>query len=184
MEPMMRRWLVGAVMAASCAGCGGDGDTTVVDPHAATFGATRLGQTAADVRHALGTPLEQGPMLRTLPEGTDPDDIGTPWVIPAPTDIRSVTVLRYSDTTVLVSPRDGAYAVLGWGDGAETQDGVGVGDSLAAARRRYRGLRCAVRNDGTEHPSYPYCTARIGGLYVWFGQDPIKSISLSRVPLA
>ena len=35
-----------------------------------------------------------------------------------------------------------------------------------------------MRNRRSEHPAYPYCRACVDGHWVWFGQDPIRSITL------
>lgn len=41
-----------------------------------------------------------------------------------------------------------------------------------------------MRNEGTEYRPYPYCLVRLGpDRYVWFGQDPIRSITVSSTPL-
>ncbi len=39
--------------------------------------------------------------------------------------------------------------------------GVGIGDTLAFARRRYPQLRCDIVNQGTEYGTHPACRARI-----------------------
>ena len=65
---------------------------------------------------------------------------------------------------------------------AQTARGVGIGDTLAYARRRYPQLRCDVVNQGTEYVAFPACRARIAPRrYLGFGQNPIRSISLMTV---
>lgn len=69
--------------------------------------------------------------------------------------------------------------------GARTLAGIGLGDSLRKARAGYPRVSCDVRNQDSEYEPYPYCTARLKrGLYIWFGQDPIRSITISSTPLA
>ena len=48
----------------------------------------------------------------------------------------------------------------------------------------YPDLHCGTANEGTEYITFPYCGGRIAPQrYVWFGEDPIRSISLSVTPL-
>ena len=55
-----------------------------------------------------------------------------------------------------------------------------IGDSLDEVRERYPGLRCGIRNEGTEYVEYPYCTGKLGpGRYIWFGENPVKSITMA-----
>ena len=69
-----------------------------------------------------------------------------------------------------------------WPRSGATARGVGIGDTLAYARRRYPQLRCDVVNQGTEYVAFPACRARIAPRrYLGFGQNPIRSISLMTV---
>jgi hypothetical protein len=70
-------------------------------------------------------------------------------------------------------------------DGEETRRGVKVGDPLARVRERYRGVACgeAVAGEplfGGEIPKYPWCRTCIGDVDVFFGDDPIQAITLTR----
>jgi len=59
---------------------------------------------------------------------------------------------------------------------------VGIGDDLALVRDRYEHATC--RDIHTEGSSYPFCAVRVGARrYLWFGQHPIASVTLSRLPL-
>jgi hypothetical protein len=62
------------------------------------------------------------------------------------------------------------------GEDAETLRGVGVGDSLDLVPKRYPGMTCDQSE--TEFESFPYCSGNVSGYFVWFGEDPIKSITL------
>jgi hypothetical protein len=68
--------------------------------------------------------------------------------------------------------------------GAETHAGIGVADPLSAARDRYSGAECgdAPRGEpftGGEQPIYPWCRVVVGDVHVFFGGDPIESITLT-----
>lgn len=56
---------------------------------------------------------------------------------------------------------------------------MAIGDPLARARERYDGVTCDVRNRNSEYVAYPYCRVRIGRHTIWFGRDPIESITIS-----
>jgi hypothetical protein len=60
---------------------------------------------------------------------------------------------------------------------------VRIGDPLKTSVRRHPGLRCRIRNRNSEYIPYPYCKGKLGETYVWFGQDPIKSITISTTPM-
>ena len=70
-------------------------------------------------------------------------------------------------------------------EGATTRGGVAIGDDLDAAKDAYPKLRCGVANEGTEYEEYPYCTGRVAPQrFIWFGDDPIQTITLGarRIP--
>ncbi len=75
-----------------------------------------------------------------------------------------------------------AHTIIVAEDGAQTKRGVGIGDDLALVRGRYEHATC--RDIHTEGGSYPFCAVRVGARrYLWFGQHPIASVTLSRLPL-
>jgi hypothetical protein len=70
-------------------------------------------------------------------------------------------------------------------DGAETRAGVGVGDDLERVRERYRRVSCgeSVAGEsllGGDTPMYPWCRAIVGNVRVFFGENPIESITLTK----
>lgn len=79
------------------------------------------------------------------------------------------------------STRAGVYYFAVTAPGARTKRGVGIGDSLTRARKAYGGvLRCDMANKGTEYTTFPYCGARLARhRYIYFGQDPIRSIAFA-----
>jgi hypothetical protein len=64
--------------------------------------------------------------------------------------------------------------------GARTQTGVQIGDPLERADVAYPKLRCGPVNKDTDYEEYPACTGKLGrDRFIWFGGDPIKSITMS-----
>jgi hypothetical protein len=110
------------------------------------------------------------------PLGDDFDRIGGPPFIATPGS--SHETLRYPDASVLLS--DGrVYGLVITDPEAETSENVGIGDNLGLAEDRYSGLDCGVARVG-EYRTFPYCGGRLdAGRWIWFGQDPIRSIVLT-----
>jgi hypothetical protein len=188
---MRGRLTAGFVAAVTVAvlGCSGDEDTTrpppfVVDEVRGKVGDVSLGDDPDDIERAFGK-AAGGLMAPRLPRGTAIDELGLPWTLaPLPGARRDrVRTMRYDGISFLVEPKRGAYAAFVWHRGAETRAGVRIGEELMPAAARYDGLRCDVRNQGTEYVSYPYCVGRIGAYYLWLGQDPIRSITVASTPL-
>jgi hypothetical protein len=93
--------------------------------------------------------------------------------------------MHYDDSAYLVSPTVGVFAMATLESAARTRAGVGVGDDLELARERYEHVNCgeAVAGEalfGGESPTYPWCQALVGSVGVFFGEDPIESITLLR----
>jgi hypothetical protein len=68
-------------------------------------------------------------------------------------------------------------------EGARTRAGVGIGDDLERVREAYDRVDCgeAVGGEpvfGGDTPMYPWCRV-LGDIHVFFGEDPIDSITLS-----
>jgi hypothetical protein len=134
-----------------------------------------LGSTRAEAVEALGEPARsQGASVAPL--GDDFDDIGGPPFIATPGS--SHEALRYPDVTVLLA--DGRVHGLVITDSeAETDEGVGVGDNLELAEERYPKLDCGIA-EADEYRTFPYCGGRLRARrWIWFGQDPIRSIVLT-----
>lgn len=92
--------------------------------------------------------------------------------------------LHYRDLAFLVSPTAGVFSMATLEDGARTRAGVGVGDSLVAVPRRYAKTKCGEAPAGEplfggEVPTYSWCRALVGSIRVFFGGDPIASITLT-----
>jgi hypothetical protein len=91
--------------------------------------------------------------------------------------------LHYGDTAYLVSPSSGVFSMATLEQGARTRAGVGVGDELEGVRVAYADVQCGEATAGEavfgESPSYQWCRALVGGVRVFFGGDPIESITLT-----
>jgi hypothetical protein len=59
-----------------------------------------------------------------------------------------------------------------------------VGSTLAEVRRAYPHFRCDTANKNAEWSAVEYCTGRVArGRYLWFGNDPVGSVTVSEAPL-
>ena len=65
---------------------------------------------------------------------------------------------------------------------AETPEGVGIGDNLAIARKRYPGISCFVLNFDTECGFFPTYGGASGYASVTFYEDPIDRIEIGGIP--
>ena len=170
----------GALVALALAGCaGGGGDEPaagpLVDERTGSYRGVTMGDSESEVRAALGEPAGGDGFA---PAGESPADVGVPQFIPARGGMP--TLLKYDDVSFLVGP-GGVYAFIVAAEGAHTRRGVAIGDDLDAARKRYE-LRCidvaGGESLGGGQEYYPSCRATVGGIRVWFGRDPIRSITL------
>jgi hypothetical protein len=85
---------------------------------------------------------------------------------------------------VFVGDRRGAWFASVTHPSARTRQGVAVGDRLDEVKRAYSGLRCGEANRGGDYIQFPYCTGQVASRrFIWFGGDPIESITLSIAPL-
>lgn len=199
---MPMSWLVGGCLpslglglAASLGGCGDStaaesGATRIVrvDERKGSVQSVRLGDSLSEVKRRLPGGVEADPRTSpTLPLVGELEELGLPGIIDPPRDgtpIERFGLLRYRQLSITFAPPTGAFVIKIAIPGARTLAGVGVGDPLAAARGAYANMRCDVQNRNSEYVAYPYCTTKLeNGFYIWFGQDPIRSITLSSTPL-
>jgi hypothetical protein len=155
-----------------------EGDTRAaapIDEARGTYRGVRVGDSAASVRRLLGEPVSREDGF--APAGQSPAEVGVPESIPAPGTYR---LLKYDDVAFLASPA-GVYAFIVTQGGAGTTRGVAIGDRMVEARDAYR-TRCKDVAGGESllggQEFYPSCGARVGPHYVWFGRDPIRSITI------
>jgi hypothetical protein len=121
-----------------------------------------------------------------FPAGTD---FTGPPSIPSPPSARGTRTppetLHYDDAAFIVSPTAGVYAMATLANGARTTAGVGVGDDLDHVPEVYERAECgeAIAGEplfGDDYPTYRWCRVTVGNVGVFFGEDPIESITLTR----
>jgi hypothetical protein len=152
----------------------------LVDELDGSYRGVRLGSSPRRVRAILGDPPSRG---GGAPLGENFYETGGPTASAPPPRTGPITGYRYRGLLLELTSQ-GLYAMTATDGNAETRRGVGVGDSLATIRRAYPNLECGTANEGTEYVTFPYCGGRLGPRrYVWFGEDPIRSISLAVTPL-
>jgi hypothetical protein len=188
------RWVVVAVVGVACVAAaavavtrGSEEPTPVlVDERSGELHGVRFGDSEDDVRALLGVETDDAPGF--FPEGAQ---YTGPVAIPSPASDRDARTrpveLHFRDLAYLVSPTAGVYSMATLEAGARTRAGVGVGDSLPAARDRYSGAECgaAPRGEsltGGEQPTCGWCRVVVGDVRVFFGGDPIVSITMTSDP--
>ena len=179
--------MAGGVVVAAWLALDGEEDhprAVLVDERLGRLRGVSFGDTAAAVEARLGKPTDDADGF--FPEGAD---FTGPPAIPSPSSDRGSRLppdeLHYGDTAYLVSPTVGVFSMATLADGARTRAGIGVGDSLEQVRDRYDRVDCgeAIAGEplfGDDSPTYPWCRAIVGNVRVFFGEDPIESVTLTR----
>jgi hypothetical protein len=189
---MMARAALILALASLLTSCAKDGsrsseDPPTVDERAGVLAGVRFGDTAGAIRQRLGEPTDGKPGF--FPTG---DDYTGPPAIPSPAADQGrppvpPTELHYEDLAVLVSRRVGAFSMATLAEGARTRAGVAVGDDLGRVRERYERVTCGEQVSGEpllggEPPKYRWCRTVVAGVRVFFGGDPVESITLTHYP--
>lgn len=183
------------LVAAVASGCGENSSgrpapdrmTLTINERGGTFRGVGLASSRAEIEQEFGEPEPYSRMHGVAPVGHSFFELGLPDRIRPPDRGESVRelargVLRYPSASFQTTEDDGAYAFSVVAR-ARTQRGVAIGDPLRKVRRRYRRFRCGVRNRG-RRIAYQFCTGRIqSGVYAWFGQDPIASVTIASKPM-
>lgn len=147
-----------------------------VNENAGTLGGVRFGETAAQIRDQMHNPTDSAAgffpkgFVYSGPPGIPSPDQGT--ATPPQT-------LHYGYLAYLVSPTGGVYAMATPAKGATTKAGVGVGDPLAGVATSFTHIDCGHTAGGESAP-YNWCRATLPKARVFFGGDPIRSITLTR----
>jgi hypothetical protein len=154
----------------------GGSDSLVVDEQRASYRGVTLGASREEAEDALG---DTAPWTGNDPLG--PLEPG--WQRGAPRGaliVGTLDALRYPRVAVHLG--DGQVVELIIAEpGARTTRDVGVGDRLASVRRVYPDLPCGSVRSG-QAGSAPYCGGQIAAdRWLWFGGDPIGSITLASV---
>jgi len=176
------------------AGCGGDDSPEAEDARAesaplvkedlnlrrGTWRGVGIGSTRRQVIRRLGR-IKQGDPFAPL--GADSFDVGAPPTPRNPPGTGLGQVWR-GRNFVMTADRGRAWILLVSARGTKTGKGVGVGDSLADVKKAYPKLRCGTANEGAEWPEVEYCQGPVArGRRVWFGGDPVQSVTVSKAPL-
>lgn len=178
------------VTAAALAGCGEEGDREpggaglTIDERRGTLGPIGLGSSLREVeaRFGAGERADAGTTERTPLQGSL-EELGLPWTTDPPPGGGGSTLLRYPDAVFKVAAARVVLFSIARA-GVTTRGGVGIGDPLGRVRERYEGARCGIRNAGSDAPEYPYCVVTVAPRrFVWFGRDPIRSITVAAMGL-
>lgn len=149
-----------------------------VDERAGVVRGIHFGAAANEIRRRLGKPTDD--KMGFFPAGTD--YTGPPAI--SVRDRVHPATLHYEDTAFLVSRTSGAFAMVTLAGSARTRAGVAVGDDLDRVRERYRRVTCGDASAGEPvlggaAPTYHWCRTVVDGVHVFFGGDPIASITLT-----
>jgi hypothetical protein len=156
----------------------------LVDERQGVLHGVRFGDVEAEVRARLGEETDDRDGV--FPEGAD--YTGPPVIRPPKTDLGSripPSELHYDDMAYLVSRTVGVFSMSTLEHGARTREGIGVGDALELVRELYGRTECgeAVAGEplfGGDPPTYPWCRAIAGDTRVFFGGNPVTSITMTR----
>lgn len=150
----------------------------VVDEESGSYRGVELGGSREDAEDELG---DAPPWTGTQPLG--PLEPG--WQQGAPRGamiVGSIEALRYPRVSVHLADGEVVELIVAEADGKTTRN-VGVGDRLAAVRRAYPDLPCGRISQG-QTARAPYCGGQIAEeRWLWFGGDPVRSITLASVQL-
>ncbi len=161
-------------------GCAqGDEKPVLVDERAGVLRGVHFGDSESDIRARLGEPTDDEDGV--FPAGrkfTGPPSIPVPATDQATR--AKPTELHYDDTSFLVSPTAGVFSMVTLAESARTRAGVEIGDDLDRVRKAYDRVDCG-ETAYPEASNYRWCRV-LGDVHLFFGDDPIDSITLSVTP--
>jgi hypothetical protein len=174
-------------------GCGkatstGAQTPVVINEGAGVLAGVHFSDSAQDIRTHLGAPIDSRPGF--FPAGahyTGPSAISAPVADQARPRVQP-TPLHYKEFAFLVSRRVGTFSMATLTKGARTRAGVAIGDQLDRVRQAYKRVNCGKQGFGEpvsgseERPTYRWCRTVVAGVHVFFGGDPIESITLTHYP--
>jgi hypothetical protein len=160
------------------------GEKHPIDESAGRYRGVALGAMPDELTDVFGAKKPAGENEPLLPANVDVDDEDDgPSVIPyGSLGPAKTAAYRYKDVVfAFVAGR------LRWLEtidpGAVTQRGVGIGDDLKTVEGRYPEATCGKAGGG-DYYEYPACVLKLRpNRFIWFGGDPIRSITLSSLPL-
>jgi len=142
-----------------------------------------IGSSRRRARKVFGR-MRAGATEPLSPLGRLPLEVGFPSSPRDPKGARGGYQAWRFDGTALGAFDGRAYLLTVTRSGTRTLKGVGVGSTLSAVRRRYPRMGCERANRGGDYAELPFCTGSVGqGRYLWFGRDPVRSITVSTAPL-
>ena len=150
----------------------------LVDERTGGYRGMAPGAPAARARRLFGEPVIDSRDYVPRPLDTEPREVSSPGSLPG------WQPWRYEKLVVFTSGGQ-VRGYLTTDRSAQTQTGVGVGDSLVLAERRQPGLDCDGVTLGSDavNPSYPACQGPLSsGHWIFFGGDPIDSIWVQQRP--
>lgn len=152
----------------------------VIDEVRGTYRGAGIGDSADEVRRVLGTTeFADASRESMMPLDSDFRDDGGPMVVEFP-DKPSAgrhDLLRYPDVSFLFFEGK-VFAIVVTDDGAATRRGLAIGHDLGSVEKLYQEMSCGEAEP--ESGPYPYCAGELRPQrHVWFGQDPIASITIA-----
>jgi hypothetical protein len=150
-----------------------------IDEMAGRYRGTQLGDTEGQVERIMGKAVRGDPHL---PLGkTSSGEVAGPFSVANPRSCPYGTEsLRYRDVSFSTC-NTRVFKMLVTDTKAETTAGVGVDDDLEDARNAYPQLECEEIEIGDFGERMEYCSGKLDRYYIYFGGDPIRSISLATV---
>jgi hypothetical protein len=177
------RAALGLAVAVLLSGCAHKGSSkaarpVTVDERIGVVQGVHFGDTAKDIRLRLGEPTDHKDGF--FPSGAD--YTGPPSI--AVRDRARPMTLHFKHSAFLVSRRVGTFSMATLAENARTRAGVAVGDDLDRVREHYKAVTCGEQiagegSFGGETPQYRWCRTVVAGVHVFFGGDPIASITLT-----
>jgi hypothetical protein len=164
------------VIPASGAGAARQERVVRVNTQLGTLEGVRMGDTAGAVERRLGpATYAAGFRPRSAKRFTGPPSIRS-------LDGIQPAVAQYRDHAFLIGSV-GAYALTTVASGAVTQRGIRIGGRIDSVKAAHPKAKCG-KYPGGEAGAYRWCSTRVGPNKVFFGGDPIESITIVRVGAA
>lgn len=151
-----------------------------IDENAGAYRGVSFGDPVRAIKQVFGEQRPAGEYERGTPFRYPDGGTYGPWVLQFGDYDPFGPTLRYYDVVFTFKGRHGLGAFEVVEPTAGTRKGVRIGDPLERADAAYPELRCGTVNEDTDYEEYPACTGKLGpGRFIWFGGDPIKSITMS-----
>jgi hypothetical protein len=151
-----------------------------IDEVAGTYRGVAIGDPPSVIRRVFGAQRPAGEYESFGPFRYPEGGYDGPWVLQFGDYDPFGPTLRSYDVVFVFKGRHGLGAFVVVEPGTVTARGVRIGDALETAGEAYPELECGTVNENTEYVKYPACEGKLGlSRFIWFGGDPIKSITVS-----